>query len=174
MMQPLGAPCWERDANTGNSTNASGLVCLSFFTARDAFTFTKIGTGLGTAGSGATLCRLGIYTVAGNGDLTLVARTANDTTIATAGSTIPSKALDTTGGFPASYGLVRGSEYAWALIFVGTTSGSWVARALGGSAMSLLSPRVAGSVAGQSDLPSIITNGSIGGISVPAWGFVEA
>jgi len=73
-----------------------------------------------------TLIRFGIYTRSGT-TFTLVARTASDTTIFNANNTKYTRALDTTGGYPATYTLTAGVEYFVSLIQVATTGASIVA-----------------------------------------------
>lgn len=93
-----------------------------------------------TSATGTTLARMGIYTRSGT-TFTLVARTASDTTLFNATSTRFTRALDTTGGYPATYDFVAGSEYWVSLIYVGTgtaptfvscTSGSTTANSVFG------------------------------------------
>lgn len=76
----------------------------------------------GTAAAGLTLARMGLYTVDSSTNIaTLVARIASDTTLWASTFTTYSRALDTTGGYPASYQVARGSWYAFGVIAVGTT-----------------------------------------------------
>jgi hypothetical protein len=76
-----------------------------------------------TSSSGLTVARFGIYTRSGT-TFTLVARTASDTTIFNATNTRFTRALDTTGGYPATYDFVAGNEYWVSVIQVGTTPGN--------------------------------------------------
>jgi hypothetical protein len=73
----------------------------------------------GNSATGTTLARMGIYTRSGT-TFTLVARTASDTTLFNTTSTRFTRALDTTGGYPATYDFVAGNEYWVSLIYVGT------------------------------------------------------
>lgn len=89
---------------------------LMFFNAAAANTLTALDifTGAGVITT-VTACRLGLYTVAANGDCSLAAQTTNDATRCAVASTeygLAASPLDTTGGFPASYTLVRGARYA--------------------------------------------------------------
>jgi hypothetical protein len=103
-----------------------------------------------------TLCRFGIYTRSGT-TFTLVARTASDTTIGNATNTRFTRALDTTGGYPATYNFVAGSEYWVSFIGVGTQPMS----AMVFTAASTASVNAFGALmytqTGQSDLPASST-----------------
>ena len=67
-----------------------------------------------------TLIRFGIYTRSGT-TFTLVARTASDTTIFNAQNTKFTRALDTTGGYPATYTMIAGTEYFISVLQLATT-----------------------------------------------------
>ncbi|MBN2445530.1 MAG: hypothetical protein JXO22_02310, partial [Phycisphaerae bacterium] len=110
-----------------------------------------------TAAVGATLCRIGIYSVdAGTGDLTLVASTANDTALWIAANTAYTKALS------ASFSKTAGSQYAVGVLCVGaSTAPTMVGQSAIAATEAALSPRLSGLVSGQTDLPSNITAGSV-------------
>jgi hypothetical protein len=76
-----------------------------------------------SVGGTPTLVRFGIYTRSGT-TFTLVARTASDTTIFNAANTKFTRALNTTGGYPATYTMTAGTEYFISVIFVGTPTPS--------------------------------------------------
>ena len=120
----------------------------------------------GTGSAGITLARMGLFT-APNPDgtgMTCVAASASNTglgntTFATASASFATNAV---GGqaMPASYQLTRGAVYAIGIIFVGSTMPS-----LYGSnnlpAIAFDSPRVVGSLSGQTDLvlnPGALSN----------------
>jgi len=65
---------------------------------------------------------LGLYTLDGSGNLTLVARTANDTTIFATVNSDNQRSFDTTGGFAASVALSAGTRYAFSYIVVGAST----------------------------------------------------
>ena len=90
------------------------------------FTVTNIAMVGTTAASVPTLIRFGIYTRSGT-TFTLVARTASDTTIFNATQTKFTRALDTTGGYPATYTMTRGTEYFISVIQVATTPATMLA-----------------------------------------------
>ena len=139
-------------ASVGNST-----LRLTYFTARKTETITTVLTTTGTAGttSGATLARIGIYSVDGSGNLTLVASTANDTTLWVASNTAYTRSLS------ASWSKVKGTRYALALLAVGGSTGLTFVGTAGGSAINAIAPRLSGLVASQTDLPSTIAVGSV-------------
>jgi hypothetical protein len=93
---------------------------------------------------------MGLYTFDGT-TATLVARTASDTTLFNATSTLFTRSFDTTGGYPSSYTLTAGTRYALGVIQVGTTAASF-AGVTGNTLITNLAPRVLGSVASQTDL----------------------
>lgn len=75
----------------------------------------------GTAAATITLARLGLYTVAGDGSATLVARGAASTSLGGTTFSPAHQVLDTTGGYPSSYDLVSGRRYALAALWVAST-----------------------------------------------------
>ncbi|NBW14222.1 MAG: hypothetical protein EBR82_40110, partial [Caulobacteraceae bacterium] len=120
-----GIETWARTDNSGfvNQVGASGRVDLAIFTPARDITVGTATVYITTAGSGLTLVRMGLFTWDNvGGTATLVARTANDTTIGATGSTLQSRAFDTTGGYPSTYTLTAGSLYGFGLISVGTTA----------------------------------------------------
>ena len=151
----------------GNASPSSGSLSLAFFTAPYNLTATTLTFGSGgTATASLTLCRFALFTVAETivdsvtatlPVITLVARTASDTTIGSATNTMYSRSFSTAGGWPASYELVAGTRYAAGIMVVGTTAGLWQAATLGSAAVMRLPPMAAGIITGLSDLPSAAT-----------------
>lgn len=138
----------------GNLSPANGNLRLTYFTARRTETIQNVRTIINVAQSGATLVRVGLYTVDGSGNLTLVASTTNDTTL-WKGTGAATKALS------ASYGKTRGQRYAVGILVVGAgtqpqLSGCGMVPSEAG-----LAPRLTGFVASQTDLPSSISAGSV-------------
>src|SRR5215207_4562461 len=77
-----------------NVTRVSGVLGLTFFSARKTESISQIRMTCGNvAAASITLCRIGIYSVAGNGDITLVASTPNDTALFAATFTRYTKSL---------------------------------------------------------------------------------
>lgn len=147
-----------RDAiSVSGAQIATGQLRLAYFTAKRSETITQIITPCGGNVSGTpTLIRYGLYSVASNGDLTLVASTASDTSLlAVAGTDYP-KALST------NYDKVAGQRYALGVIQVGATNVSVLGQSTSNSAtLNARSPRVSALLSGQTDLPSTIATGSL-------------
>lgn len=143
-----------------NNTVSSGNqnLRLTFFTATKTETITQVRIVTGaTAAVGATLARIGIYTVAGNGDLTLVASTANDTNLFIAANTVYTKSLS------ASLSKTRGQRYAVGVLVDGaSTAPTFMGLFSSFSAAECAeSPRISGFASGQTDLPGSVSAGSI-------------
>lgn len=144
--------------STVNATTTQTLT-LSYFTASKTESIANVKTIASTAGATLTLCRLGIYSEAGNGDLTLVASIANDTTLWVSNSTAYSRA------FSVAWSKTAGQRYALGMLVVGTTLPlmyglAFTNAAIAGTIMST-APRIYGQVASQSDLPSTITAATV-------------
>lgn len=152
--------------SNGLSTT-SGAVRLTCFTPTRTMTVSNIRSSAGgvagvyTSGTGV-VCRMGLYTVdATTNAATLVARTANDTTLWIATNTSYNKAFDTTGGYPSTYTLVAGQRYAAAAI-VYNSGGSITTPTFVGASIQLqvggdLLPRISASISGQTDLATSAT-----------------
>jgi len=162
--------------SSGSDTATSGSVFLAYFTPDFNFTASNfVSSTTGTAGSGATLARMGLYTVNGSNNLTCVARTASDTTtLWTTANTVYTRAIaDNGAASPAtitSYALTRGSRYAVAFLFVGTTVPSLASKTFANGAIGSLSPIMLNLVSGQSDMVSAYTNGQTVGTTKYFWG----
>jgi hypothetical protein len=140
----------------GTVNSGSGSLRLTYFTARKTETINSVRIYTGsTAASGGTLCRIGIYSEDGSGNLTLEASTANDTALWIAGSTSYTKSLS------ASFSKVRGTRYAVGPLFVGTTAPTFIGHAALPAGESGQSPRLGALIGGQTDLPATIANASI-------------
>lgn len=155
----------------GNAAAFSGSLMLAFFTAPYSFAATRLTfiTG-GTATASLSLCRFALFTVnetivdsvTGTSPIiTMVARTANDTTIGNVSQTIYSRAF-ATDGYPASYSIVAGTRYAAGVLVVGSTAGTWQAGTVTTGALARLPPMAAGVVTGLSDMPTAATTVSNG------------
>jgi len=107
---------------TTSASNTSGQISHTRLVAHRDFTVTNIAFVTTSAAAAVpTLIRFGIYTRSGT-TFTLVARTASDTTIFNALNTKFTRALDTTGGYPATYTMTRGTEYFISVIQVASTA----------------------------------------------------
>lgn len=147
------------DVHNNGVTIGSGTLRLAYFTATKTETITQMRLcGGGTAaGATPTLVRAGIYSVAANGDIALLASIASDTSIfATAGSEY---LRGLSGG---NFSKVAESRYAVGTIVVtaaAVPTGMGQASLLGAAAGR--APRVCGAVTGQTDLPSSVVAASI-------------
>jgi hypothetical protein len=121
------------------------------------------------AGVSMTTVRLGLYTWnETSGTATLVARTANDTTIFGTANTLQSRAFDTAGGFPETYTMLAGSAYAFALVCVATSTMPFVAGISTNAVLTFASPRIFANLTGQTDLPG--TTSSLASTTQGVWG----
>lgn len=126
---------------------------LTYFTARKTEVSTQVRVISGTTAAAATptLCRVGLYLIdATTGDGTLVASTANDTTLFAAGSTAYTKSWST------PYTMVAGSRYAWCPLVVSaatmpTFPGQAVFMSTEGTSVA---PTMSAALNSQSNLPS--------------------
>lgn len=144
--------------HTTGVVSTSQYLRLTYFKARKTETITKVRTITGTAATGSTLCRVGIYSVDGSGNLTLVASIANDTNLWIAANTAYESTLS------ASWSKVRGTTYAVGVLWVG----SGTAPTFRGNNQLVASecgkdPRIGGLHSSlQSDLPASVAVDSIG------------
>lgn len=162
---PAGLLVPDLDLWISTAAGASGTdqLMLTYFTAARTETIGTLTVVTGTTAAGATptLCRMGIYSVAANGDLTLVASTANDTALFAATSTSYAKALS------ASVGLTAGDRYAVGVLVVSAAAIPTFVGHLGATASaataltSLVTPRRLGRVLSQTSLPSSVSAGSV-------------
>jgi len=146
----------DRATVTTSRVTNSGTIYFSYFTPAYSVTVSSISmANAATVSSTVTLARMGIYTWDGS-TLTLVARTASDTTLFSTSGTIYTRILDTTGGYPASYTLAAGTRYAVAVVVVASATGSLLA----GSApntLAGLSPRTQAARSGVTDLSTSVS-----------------
>jgi len=143
-------------ASTAVVAATSGTLFLSYFTAQktESVGNLKSYTGGTAAGATPTLCRIGIYTVASNGDIALAGAIANDTTLWAASFTLYTRAITT------PFTKTAGQRYAWGQLCVtGATAPTFAGT--GNTLVPNSIPRVWGTLAGQTDLPASVANGSL-------------
>lgn len=156
------------------TANAVGTVSWTFFSSPYSFTASQISYACGTAATGITLVRFGLYTVDSAGAVTLVARTASDTTIFATLNTLYTRSFATAGGYPSTYAITAGARYAIALIVTGSTGGLVTGMTVGNNQALALSPRLTANLTGQTDLPtSVASNGYSAQGTVAFWGRVS-
>lgn len=143
----------NRTQVTGNVATSGSTVYWVFFTPLQTVTVSQISMATNTtASSGLTLARMGLYTFDGT-TVTLVARTASDTTLFNATGTVFTRSFDTTGGYPSTYTLTAGTRYAIAVVQVGTTAASFAGVTIN-TLTGALAPRVVAGQSGLTDLPT--------------------
>ena len=156
----------SRDRITSSAiTLASGVMSLTYFTATRSETVTTatLYSGSTAAAATPTLIRVGVYSVdVVSGALSLVAATANDTTLLSATNTAYPKALTS------SWDKVAGTRYALGVLVVSgaampTLHGLLLTATNVVNTLSRLNPAIAGRVSSLSDLPSSVAAGSLVG-----------
>jgi hypothetical protein len=154
---------------------ATGRIELSYVTAYRTQPLTQLGVVCrGVAVGTLTSWRQGLYTVSEAGDLTLVARTASQTS-GTFSSLFTEYvySLDTAGGYPATYTVQKGQRYAFGgiCIFASTAPQLRCAYANNSAVNNARSPRVSGFLNSQADLLTSISAASVGNISAALYQF---
>lgn len=154
----------RKDGTMAGSTAvpaANQNLILAYFNAHRQIVSTqaRVITGGTAAGATPTLCRLGLYqitTILGILTGTLVASTANDTTLFAASSTAYTKSWST------SVVMQPGARYALGILAVtGAAAPTFVGQICNAVAEAALPPRVTGALAGQADLPATFTDSSL-------------
>ena len=134
---------------------ASGQMLVTVFQARKTESITQVAVTVGPTAAAATpsVCRLGVFSIAANGDATLIHSTANDTALFASTNTEYAKALDTT------WAKVAGSWYGIGVLVVSATTMpkfTGLTAIAGVSSLYALAPRLVFSKAGLSDLPASV------------------
>lgn len=162
----------RRDEITSTAvTQATGVLRLSYFTARKTETVTQARVIVaGTAAAATpTLVRYGLYLIDGADGGTLVASTANDTTLLAATNTAYAKA------FSVSYAKLAGQRYALGLLVVSgaaTPSMFGVGAAINHTAEHAIAPRLSATITGQADLPASFVAGGLTASALRLYGVV--
>lgn len=131
----------------------TGILWLTYFTARktESCGAVRVPGGVTLAGATPTLVRFGMYEVAPDGSLTLVASTANDTTLfATAFNTA-------TRSWTAPFIKVAGKRYAIGILIVSAAAMPSVYGNSGNSSELGRAPMICSQVSSLTDLPSTVT-----------------
>lgn len=150
-------PRWAATNSTG-VTMSTGVLRLSYFTARRTATVTALRLNSGTTAAGATptLARYGLYSVDSSGNLTLMSAITSDTSIFSVALTTYTRSL------AASQTVVAGQRYAIGAIVVTTATAPTIMGALAATGNeNAISPQLCGTLTGQTDLPSSITAASV-------------
>lgn len=153
----VGEETFSRIRRTDSSSLTNQRLQLTYFTARTSETTTQVRIlSGGVATATPTLVRIGLYLIAADGGGTLVASTANDTTLLSATNTSYTKA------WASSYVKVAGSRYAVGVLVAAATAGSVTSITTSGfSAELAIAPRITGHLAGQADLPASFTDAAL-------------
>ena len=135
----------------------SGSMRGTVFTATKTETISqvRIWTSITAASAIPTLCRIGIYSVATNNDITLVASIANDTTLFASASTAYTRSLT------ASFQTIIGQRYGFCVLVV-TAFTMPNFPGIFGSPELVESPLIGIRSDGQSDLPAFIDHSALG------------
>jgi hypothetical protein len=144
-------------------TLTSGGIFLAHFTPDSTIPVGTLGTiQIGTSAGTVTLCKMGLYSIAANGDATCIARTANNTGLwqNTAVAHTGVIANDGQGNNISSVTLTRRRRYAFAALFVGTTAPVLSGKAFGSSVISAFAPQLCTLMSAQTDLIGSIPIGS--------------
>lgn len=148
-----------RDAINANVTMSSGTLRLAYFTARKTETVRNVRVPCpGNAGATPTLVRVGVYSVAATGDLTLIGSTANNTAMLSVAATLYTQAITT------PFIKTAGLRYAVGLLVVTAAAAPTVPgnTLVGGiAAEAAIDPRRSALFGGQTDLPTPIAPGSL-------------
>lgn len=147
---------------SGLAGGSSGALSLTYFTAQksEAINTVTVWTGNTAAAATPTLIRVGVYDIAADGAGTLLAATANDTTLFAAANTEYAKTLT------ATFNKVARRRYAVGVLVV-SASAMPTHQGLVHSGNSLsaaflsLGPRQSGRLTGLSDLPATYADGSL-------------
>jgi hypothetical protein len=166
----VGQESLPRDLVLGSIAMSTGVLRLRYFTARKTEDVANIRMRTGTTAAAATptLCRMGIYSVAANGDITLFAACANDTSLFASINTTYTKALTST------VTLVKGTRYAFgAIVVTGTTAPTVLSsNSTLDSVEVAVAPRLTATLTAQTDLTTPITAGTLANTAVSIYGVV--
>lgn len=145
-----------RFAAPSSQAAVSGELWFAFFTPLQNMTVSQVSMGTAaTAASGTTFAQVGLYTVDGAGNLSLVAYTAQDNNLFNATFTVFTRSFG--GGSPANYQLVAGQRYALGVLVNATTMPTLYLGGFSNSAINALGPRNTGVLAGQVSLPATVS-----------------
>jgi len=138
------------------SSGATGRLLLTYFTARKTASVTALRMmSAGTASGTPTLVRVGIYSVASNGDLALVGSTANDVALfaGTFATYTPPLSVATP--------LAAGGRYALGLLVVASILPFIYGQSVSFGSEAAVAPRMGGTLSSLADLPATALAGTI-------------
>jgi hypothetical protein len=157
-----GIDVYPRGEAVANQIAQAGIVLYTFFTPTETTTVSSITMGTGTiAAAGVTFARMGLYTFdESTSALTLVARTAIDTSLFSAVATAYTRSFSTTDGYPASYTLTAGIRYGSAVLVAATTLPNYVGKNTP-VGIAILAPRTCGGTSSATDLAATPPLGNV-------------
>jgi len=141
-----------------SAATVSGILRLSYFTARKTETTTqcRVVSGATAAGATPTLVQFALYSIASDGAGTLVASTANDTALLATNNTAYTKS------WSSSYAKVAGQRYAFGILVVtAATAPTLAGTVLTTASEGAVAPRLTGSLSSQASLPSSFTDAGL-------------
>lgn len=149
----------------------SGVCWFHYFTPLVNKTVSSIMiVGGNPAASNATTIRFALYTVDENDSLTMVARTANQTSLFEFTNSYNTGTFVEGGGYPASYNLVAGTRYAIGVIFVGSVApGVYLAYNNPPVTLTSLAPRITAAIGAQTDLPATVDYTTFSNTTIGIW-----
>jgi hypothetical protein len=136
----------------------SGQLRFTHFTARKSETTTQVRVYSGGTAAAATptLCRIGLWLIDSSGGGTLVASTANDTTLFAAANTAYTRSWST------PYAKIGGQRYAIApLVVSATTMPTFPGQSIVMASEANQPPAICNALSGQTDLPASFLVGSL-------------
>lgn len=143
--------------NSSSVTTGTQVLRLSYFFALKTLTSTqaRILAGGTAAAATPTLVRVGLYSIDGAGNGTLVASTPNDTTLLAAANTSYTKS------WSSSIALVAGTQYALGLLVVTAAAApTMCGMSIASANEAAVVPRQSGQITGQADLPASFVTGA--------------
>lgn len=145
----------RRFASSSGIPTGTQSIRLTYFTARKTGTYTQLRMTCGGSGHTlATLVKFAIFSVAGDGTLTCIGVTANDTAMLVTPNTEYTKATT------ASYAVTAGQRYAFGVLVVTAgTAPTVCGGVIAPGTAAGRAPQLAGIITGQSDMPAV--NGTL-------------
>lgn len=152
------ATMYRKDIIQAGVAPSTQQLRLSYFTAKKTEIVNNVVTVSGTVAAAATpsICKIGVYEVQANGDLTLVASTANTLSLWATTFTKYTTALQS------SLSKTQGKRYAVGILVVSAVAiPTFYGHSTIPTVISLDEPAICAFLPGQSDLPSSITKASL-------------
>lgn len=164
----VGEETYNRQTRVDSSGLTNGRLQLTYFTARKSETTSQVRViSGGTATATVTLARIGLYSIAANGDGTFVAATDSDTSLLASTNTLYTRSW----AVPAAK--VAGQRYALGVLVLAATAGSVTSVVTSGFGTELATaPRLNGIISGLSDLPASFAEAGLSTTSFLMYGAV--